>query len=257
MKKLLAIGLMLMFAPMASGAFFEDFDSYANTDEMDDLPVVVGPWVQIYPDAPFQLDTTKGYSQGNFPGNCVHPPGPDANSVQRMYQNFGAEFAPSDAQPITFSIMIQLSADDDWWTREYVELRAYSGDGYADGDLEQLIAMGCTSSGASTDVYNDRVLYGGEGWANFALPKTTKWVRLTAVIKLNTIDFYTKTPQDPAPVFDHTSTMSEGVTFDCVVVGSGLSTRTDVWFDNIRVTPEPASLVLLAMGGLVLVRRRS
>ena len=110
---------------------------------------------------------------------------------------------------------------------------------------------------ASTDVYNDRVLYGGEGWANFALPKTTKWVRLTAVIKLNTIDFYTKTPQDPAPVFDHTSTMSEGVTFDCVVVGSGLSTRTDVWFDNIRVTPEPASLVLLAMGGLMLVRRRS
>ena len=268
MKKLLAIGLMLMFAPTASAVFFEDFDSYANTDEMDDLlPAVVGPWIQIYPATPFTLDTTKGYSQGNFPGNCVHPPGPDANSEHRMYQDFGAEFTSSDTDPITFSIMIQLGADNDWWTREYVEIRGYEGAGYADGELQQIIALGVSSSSVpSTDFYMDRVLYGGEGYANFTLPKTTDWVKLSAEVKTNTVDFYYQTLVDPigAPtgplnpaVFDHSSTMTEGVTFDCVVVGSGLSTNTDVWFDDILVTPEPASLVLLALGALALVRRRS
>jgi hypothetical protein len=251
MKKLLAIGLVLMFAPVAWAGFFEDFESYATTDDMDDLPTVVGPWVQMYPETPFELDTTKGYGSNN----SVHPPAPNSNSTHRMYRNFGADYAGTDESPITFSIMIQLGADNDWWTREYVELRGYEGEGYGDGGLEELIAMGCTSSGADTSKFNDRVL-SGEGWANFSLAKDLRWIRLEAVIKTDTIDFYYKTPADLAPVFDHTSSRTPGVTFDCVVVGSGLSSRTDVSFDNIRVTPEPASLVLLAMGGLALLRRR-
>jgi hypothetical protein len=258
---------MLVFAPAVSASFFDDFDSYANTDEMDDVtPSVVGPWVQIYPTAPFDLDTSKGYSQGNFPGNCVHPAGPDANSENRMYQNFegyGAEYVGTDANPITFSIMIQLGADNDWWTREYVEVRGYTGHGYADGDLQELIALGVTSSGDTT-TYDSRTLT-GNNWEDMQPLKTTDWVKLTAEIKTSQVDYYYQTLVDPIgdptgalnpPVFSHSSARTPGVTLDCVVVGSGLSTRTDVWFDDVLVTPEPASLALLVLGGLALIRRR-
>jgi hypothetical protein len=36
----------------------------------------------------------------------------------------------------------------------------------------------------------------------------------------------------------------------------GGATAEDVWFDNFSLTPEPTSLVLLALGGLICLRRR-
>ena len=246
MRKLLAVGLVLAIAPMASATLFDRFDSYADQAEMN------AKWTQVYTPNEFELDTTGGYT----PDNSVTNRGPDVNYERKMYRNLAHEYEATDADPITFSIRIKLGADDDWWTREYVELRGYEGAGYGDGGLDGLIAIGVTSSSVpSTNFYMSRTLGGATAYQNYTLAKRTEWVQLIGVISETSVDYYYRTQQDPAPVFSHSSDTPH-YTFDSVVVGSGLSSNVEVWFDDVKVPPEPASMTLLALGAWALIRRR-
>ncbi|MBU0617670.1 MAG: PEP-CTERM sorting domain-containing protein [Planctomycetes bacterium] len=238
MRRLLAVGVILAFASTASAGvvWFDDFDSYADQAAFDAV------YTQIYPAVPLLLDQTMGYSDGQ----SVNPLAPNNNYERRAYQNFGAEMAGTDADPLIFEFMMHMNDATDWWTREYIEIRGYSGEGYGDGDLLELIAMGCTSSGVDTTVYNARVLT-GLNWFNTTTPKVADWVKLTAEIKTATVDVFVN------GVLNASSPRAPDITFDCVVLGSGLSSNVDVHFDGV---PEPATLSLLALSGLALLRRR-
>ena len=234
MKKLLALGLVAVFASTAMADFSDDFDGYADQAGFDAV------YTQIYPAAPIMLDQTMGFSDGQ----SVMTPAEAPSSSNRAYYSLGMEYA-------TFQIMYKLDDETDWLSRQFFEIRGYAGAGYGDGDLEELIAIGATSSGVDTTVYNARVLT-GDGWINTTTAKTTEWVKLTALIKTSTVEIYVN------DVLNASSPRTPGVTLDSIVLGSGLSSRVSAHFDDVLVSgiPEPASLALLALGGLALIRRR-
>ncbi len=239
MRRLLALGFVLVFASTASAgvAWFDDFDSYADQAAFD------AAYTQLYPAVPLLLDQSMGYSDGQ----SVNPLGPNSNYERRAYQNFGMEMAGTDEDPLVFEFMMHMNDATDWWTREYIEIRGYAGEGYGDGDLEELIALGCNSSGVDTNLYNARILT-GDNWVNTLTPKVVDWVKLTAKIMTDTVEVYVNDN------LDYSGPRAPGITFDCVVLGSGLSSRVDVHFDGV---PEPAALSLLLLGGLLAARRRT
>lgn len=264
MKIKLLATIIAAFAVSASSAlaqvtaWSDDFESYANT------PGLSPTYTQLYPSFPMLLDTTKGY---NSP-QSIHFGATTANSQARAYFNLPCgPLAASDANPITISFMADLDTAI-WSTRQYIELRSYSGGAYNSGGLNQIIALGFTSSGVDTTRINQRVLYGftGSSWGNLTATyanrasmadATNNWTKLAMVVKSSTVDFYVNDN------LDTTQTMNAGIKFDSIVVGSGLSSAgADVWFDNLVVTgiPEPSTFALGLLGGLGMLwiaRRRN
>lgn len=235
----------------------DNFDSYADQTALDAV------YTQLYPAVPMMLDTTKSSSPAQSITGGQH-----ANSERRMYLNLpGGPVAGSDANPL----MVQFKVDTDaagWWTREYIELRSYSGGAYGSGALQELYALGFTSSGVDTTLVNQRITFQGDtGWGNLtstyatrasiAYPGNEFATTLAMVVKSSTIDYYVNGH------LDSTKNIGSGILFDSLVIGSGLSTDIPVWFDDISVTvgiPEPSIFALGLVGGLGLLcvlRRRS
>ncbi|HNS70026.1 MAG TPA: PEP-CTERM sorting domain-containing protein [Verrucomicrobiota bacterium] len=226
----------------------DDFESYANTAALS------GPYTQIFPAAPAMLDTTKGYQSNQ----SVHFGTPGVNNERRMYINIpGGPVTPTDQAPLKLEFWTDLDTAI-WSTRQYIEIRGYSGGEYGSGTLNQLIALGFTSSGVDTTRINQRVVagYTGTQWGNLTDTYATRatiadpnndWTKLAMVLYHNKVEFYVNDN------LDTTQTMTAGVAFDSIVIGSGLSSAgADVWFDGIKLTqvPEPSSAVLALLGGL-------
>jgi hypothetical protein len=53
-----------------------------------------------------------------------------------------------------------------------------------------------------------------------------------------------------------TSVRAAGVNLRWVRIGNNSKSYENFWYDDLKVTPEPASLLLLGLGGLALLRRR-
>ena len=238
-KATIGVLCVLLMAAMAQANLIDNFDTYADQAAFD------AAYTQIYPTVPLVLDQTKGHSDSQ----SANTAGPNNNSEKRVYRNLGGEYSGTDAAPLKFEFYMSMSAADDWWTREYIEIRGYTGAGYGDGDLQELIALGCTSSGVDTTVYNARILT-GDLWVNTTTAKSTDWTKLTALIKSSTVEVYVNDN------LDYSGPRSTGVTLDSVVIGSGLSSNVDVWFDDLQVIPEPATMSLLGMAGVALLLRR-
>lgn len=235
--------------------WFDGFESYADTAALS------GPYTQLFPTFPMLLDTGKGYNSDQ----SIHFGVTTANSQARAYINLpGGPQAGTDGNPLAISFMVDTDVNI-WSTRQYIELRSYADGAYNAGGLQDLIALGFTSSGVDTTRVNYRVLSGpSAGWFNLTADNATRatiadpenaWTKLAMVIKTSTIEFYVN------DILDTTHARNPAWVYDSLVIGSGLSSAgADVWIDNLNISiPEPSSLALSLLGGfglLAMFRRR-
>ena len=260
-KSIVAAAALLVVSPASALAqeviWNDDFESYTDQAALD------ARYTQIYPPYPMLLDPAKGCNSYQ----SIHAGMMSVGSQARMYFNLpGGLRNGTDDLPLKVEFMVDTDVDD-WSTRQYVELRSYSGSAYGVGSLVELLALGFTSSGSGVDttLINQRILYGPHaGWGNLTDVHATRatiaaegndWTKLGMVIKSSTVEYYVNDN------LDSVKSINPGTWFDCVVIGSGLNSAADVWFDNLVVTvPEPSAFALGLVGGLGLLcvlRRRA
>ncbi|MBK9128659.1 MAG: PEP-CTERM sorting domain-containing protein [Phycisphaerales bacterium] len=257
MKKALALTLVTLFAAGSYAAIViqDNFDSYA------DQAAFLAAWPTdptIAVPTPLALSTDQAHSA---PQSVFQ----EGNVARRNYRLFGQEVAPSDLQPLMAEFWLYVPATNSN-SRLYCEIRGYSGTGLGDGSLQELIAIGTTNvltGGAAW--FQGRVAFAGlanSGWINLNLPgapaRTAGWHKLGIEVKdAGVVNFYVNdilsgTITDPTPI----------ASYDTFMLGSGLTSNPTApqsgYYDDVLVQsiPEPASLALLVLGGLALVRRR-
>ena len=157
-------------------------------------------------------------------------------SSDRMYRNIGAEVAGRGKA--TFWIY------DSTQTRVFTEVRSYSGSGFEQGSLSQLLAIGkyntVTLSGEVFDAtkYQGRIVNGpNAGWFNLngagAPSRSTGWHKfeIERLANSSTVNWYVD------GVLCRTFTGLTSPAWDCVVVGSvgAGSTAGDAWVDDFKV----------------------
>ncbi len=243
----LAIGAL---AASASAAILSDnFDSYATQAQFE------AAWPKTGTYSAF-LDTEKWVSS---PKAIKTSPTTSSADLGRNYRNFGGNYTPTDAAPLVATFWMYDTAGA---TRQYNEIRDYAGSSYADGALAQLYALGIYNSvTAPGEVYDGtkykaRVAYGtGVGWFNLNAPgapsRSEGWHKFSMVVKSNVVEFYVD------DILGRSFSRGTITDFDCFVIGSGLSSAGKAaWTDDVLVTPEPATLVVLGLGSLLAFSRR-
>ena len=136
---------------------------------------------------------------GGNPLGAVIMPSPSGNSLGKYYRNLGGDFNGTDAAPLTMQFDFWLdSAGAPGWSgaRHVCEIRGYSGNAYASGTLENLLAIGMYNSSSdtfSTTRYQGRVL-NGVAWQTLdegsAPSRAAGWHQLKIVVRTSQILFY-------------------------------------------------------------------
>lgn len=268
MKVSFLLGLVAVCA-FTSGAsawsFSDNFDSYA------DQTAFQAAWPSWATDGS-SMNLLQGFS--NSPENSINGVAAANNTVWNVRSLEDMLYTGTDANPVEFKVMMyDTNVQPYVGNRNFVHLRAYKDvwgnpvkmppkyntAGYS---VAGLIALGLyNGTGAVTNQYATRI---GFTWYTTQINRTEGWHELKAVIKANTVNIYVDgvlaqlRTGTAAPFTYVTDAPWGGFTFSGVVVGSGLtSAGFDAPFDDISVTPEPMTLLMLAAGGLFLRRRRT
>jgi hypothetical protein len=215
------------------------------------------------PQLSYSLDTAFGN-----PAASYNMPNPAANNTgSRLARNLGGNFNGTDANPLEMSFDLYLTDAGltTLWNgaRHFVELRGYAGDAFNVGGLENLLAMGVFNSNGAADgahsnvFYQGRVTFGSD-WNTLneevgAVGRATGWHRMTISVGSTQVRFSVD------GILAEVENRPNALGFDNVVLGSGLTAGGHgSWIDNLRVEviPEPMTALLLALGGVVLLRRR-
>lgn len=258
-RRLLAVGVALTCVASASAQVLLDEPfTYADNGALNAVwnANISGP----HPT--YMLDTGFGNPLPSY-----GMPTPTASQTsQRLARNLGGDFNGTDTNPLELSFDFYLSdagAAARWnGARHFVELRGYAGNSYNNGALENLLAMGVFNTSDAPDVFNTNFYQGrvtnGTGWNTLdqepgAIQRAVGWHRMLISVTGSQVKFSVD------GVLCEVEPRPNAFGFDNVVLGSGLTANThSAWVDNLKVeiVPEPASLSLLVLGGLIIARRR-
>lgn len=202
------------------------------------------------------------------PSPSYNMPSAAATSTgSRIAINLGGNFDGTDTNPLELSFDMYLTDAGlaTLWNgaRHFVELRGYANNTYNSGALENLLAMGVYNTtdapdGSHSNVYYQGRVTNGSGWSTLndqpgAVGRGVGWHRMSMSVRSTEIRFLVD------GTLAEIETKPNNLGFDCVVLGSGLTAAGHgSWIDNLRVevVPEPMTGLLLALGGVVLLRRR-
>ncbi|MGE3180751.1 MAG: PEP-CTERM sorting domain-containing protein [Phycisphaerae bacterium] len=253
MKKFLAAGATLALTGSAfAGAILNETFDYADNASLN------AAWNASASNPTYTLDTGFGNPAGSYMMTA-----PTVNFQGRLAMNIGAVDG-TDAAPLRFSMDMYLAdgGESTFWNgaRHYVELRGYEFDGFGAGALQNLLALGVNNAaddGFNGAFYSGRVTF-GSNWSSLndeagAPQRSAGWHNLALEIGSTSISFYVD------GILAEVEARPNAFNFDTVVLGSDLTAAGwNSWVDNVRVeiVPEPASLSLLALGGLAMLRRR-
>ncbi|GJM24623.1 MAG: hypothetical protein DHS20C16_10380 [Phycisphaerae bacterium] len=257
MKRILAVGLLLALTAPASATLVlnETFD-YADNASLNAV------WNASGSNPDYALDTGFGNGQPSY-----GMPSPTGNFQGRLARNLpGGPIQATDLEParIKFDFYLDDAGAANSWVgaRHYVELRGYENGAYADGGLQNLLAIGVTNSVTAPEAHNNSFYQGrvtfGSNWNTLdegAAPnRAAGWHEMAIVITGTEVRYLVD------GILSEVEARPNNFLFDSVVLGSDLTANGHAaWVDNLMVetnVPEPATLALLAMGGVAVLRRR-
>lgn len=233
MRQFLVILVVALLAAGSANAFFDDFESYADQAAFN------AAWGGS---SPMTLVTDKSYSgsQSIYQGTVA----------QQSYKYV----APIPTSQLYFSCWFYDPAGTTSLARTYAMVYSRAGTDWT-GSLNQILAIGKYNT-IQTTKYNGRVAFGPDaGW--FVLSdgpdRSVGWHFAEIVGKPDgTVDFKID------GIVGATKNVAE-VGFNWAVIGSGLSSTHGMWYDDVRLVPEPGSLLALGAGVIGLagyIRRR-
>jgi len=223
--------------PVASASIIDDdFESYGSTADLDAVWAV-----------------TSGTNTDTFldtdPLDPLNQVVTDSVNTSRRSLSF-TPFSVSGSETFVWSFDFYDYVGSASDPRNYGQLLSQA----SGGGLNELLAMGMyNAAGPVHDAtkYQARVAFGGPNWFNLNTDRSVGWHNFAAVIGASTLDFYVDGALDTAGV------SHGGFEWYEARIGSGLSsTGGQASYDNYLLTPEPASLTLLMLGGLLAFRRR-
>ncbi len=241
MTKVTVIVVSLAFASVSQAVFMDNFDSYADQAALNASWTPQGTAMTLATD---QFESSpKSIYQGTV--------------AQQSWKNVPAADQVA-LRDIDFSFDFYDPNGTGSLARTYGMIYSRAGNNWADG-LNQILAIG-KYNGLATTKYSGRIAFGSLNW--FSLDAATSPDRSvgwhTARIQGDGATAPTLTFSiDGAVGKTVTLTQAQGdVIMNFVVMGSGLTSTHGMWYDNVEVAPDPATLALLGLGGLMFARRR-
>ena len=233
----------------------DDFESYA------DQAAFASAWIEDG-SSPYYLDNTRGHNSAQ--SVKLESASGGGGVTDRWFRDLGSTYNGTDAEPLVFSYDLYLneSGGSTMWDYAFnsCDIRSYSGGGYKQGDLQDLVSIGVSWYTDQTR-YQGRNIIAGQydsplGYvaldASTAPQRSSGWHEMKVVITSSKITYMV----DGAIGKELPKSLSQGI--NCVVLGSGVISDHVMWVDNLKVeiVPEPASLSMLALGAVALIRRR-